>query len=122
MIIGFASCNSQEKKATTFEDVTVEQFQKLIGKDGAQLVDVRTPGEYENGHLKNAQLINYMEDNFKAVAFKDLDKSKPVLIYCASGGRSAKSAKLYKDAGFKKVYNLLGGFRAWKAKDLEFEK
>jgi len=122
LIIGFASCNSQEKKAATFEDVTVEQFQKLIQKKGAQLIDVRTPGEYENGHLKDALLINYMADDFKANAFKGLDKSKPVLIYCASGGRSAKSAKMYKDAGFTNVYNLLGGFRAWKAKDLEIEK
>ena len=63
-----------------------------------------------------------MEDDFKAKAFKGLDKSKPVLAYCASGGRSAKSAKIYIDAGFTKVYNLLGGFRAWKAENLDVEK
>ena len=122
LLIGFLSCKGQEKKTETFMDVNVEEFQKLIGKSGAQLIDVRTPGEYENGHLKDARLINYMADNFKTKAFVGLDKSTPVLIYCASGGRSAKSAKMYKDAGFKKVYNMLGGFSAWKAKNLEIEK
>jgi rhodanese-related sulfurtransferase len=122
LFLGFLSCKGQEKKADTFIDVNVEAFQKMIGKNGSQLIDVRTPREYGYGHLKDALLINFMEDDFTNKAFKGLDKSKPVLIYCASGGRSAKSAKLYKEAGFTKVYNLLGGFRAWKAKNLEIEK
>ena len=122
LFLGFLSCKGQEKKADTFIDVNVEAFQKMIGKNGSQLIDVRTPREYGNGHLKDALLINFMEDDFTNKAFKGLDKSKPVLIYCASGGRSAKSAKLYKEAGFTKVYNLLGGFRAWKAKNLKIEK
>ena len=63
-----------------------------------------------------------MAADFKEKAFEGLDKSKPVLVYCASGGRSAKSAKIYKEAGFTKVYNLLGGFRAWSAKGLNIEK
>jgi rhodanese-related sulfurtransferase len=122
LLLGFLSCKGQEKKTETFIDVNVEEFQKLIGKNRAQLIDVRTPGEYKSGHLKDALLINYMADDFKTKAFDGLDKSKPVLIYCASGGRSARSAKIYKEAGFTKVYNLLGGFRAWKAKNLEVEK
>mgnify|MGYP000331623140 CR=1 FL=1 len=122
LLIGFLSCKGQEKKSETFMDVNVEEFQKLIEKKGAQLIDVRTPGEYEKGHLKDALLINYMADDFKVKAFEGLNKSTPVLIYCASGGRSAKSAKMYKEAGFEKVYNMLGGFRAWKAKNLEIEK
>ncbi len=122
MFIGLISCKGQEKKVEIFIDLNVEEFQKMIGKKGAQLIDVRTPKEYEKGHLKEALLINYMADNFKDNAFKGLDKSKPVLIYCASGGRSAKSAKIYKEAGFVKVYNLVGGFRAWKSKNQEIEK
>ena len=122
LLVGFLSCKGQEKKTETFMDVNVEEFQELIEKNGAQLIDVRTPGEYEKGHLKDAILINYMADDFKVKAFEGLDKSIPVLVYCASGGRSAKSAKMYIEAGFTKVYNLLGGFRAWKAKNLEIEK
>ncbi|MDG1528908.1 MAG: rhodanese-like domain-containing protein [Polaribacter sp.] len=122
LFMGLISCNSQEKKETSFVNVNVEEFQKLISTKGAQLIDVRTLGEYNSGHLKNALLIDYMSSDFKSKAFKGIDKSKPVLLYCASGGRSAKSAKMYKEAGFKKVYNLVGGFRAWKAKNLEIEK
>lgn len=122
LVLGLSSCKSQEKKEVSFIDVNVEEFQKLIEKNGAQLIDVRTPGEYENGHIKNALLIDYMSNDFKDKAFKGLDKTKPVLVYCASGGRSAKSAKMYTNAGFEKVYNLLGGFRAWSAKNLEIEK
>lgn len=122
LLVVVLSCKGQEKKTETFMDVHVEEFQKMIQKKGAQLIDVRTPSEYEKGHLKDALLINYMADDFKAKAFEGLDTSKPVFIYCASGGRSAKSAKMYTEAGFTKVYNLLGGFNAWKAKNLEIEK
>lgn len=122
LFLGLASCSGQEKKTHTFENVTVKKFQQLIKAKGAQLIDVRTPGEYEKGHLKDALLIDFMNSNFKDIAFSEVDKDKPILVYCASGGRSAKAAKIYKDAGFLKVYNLLGGFRAWKAKNLEIEK
>ena len=56
LVLSLSSCNSQEKKATTFEDVTVEQFQNMIGKNGAQLIDVRTPREYENGLIKDRNI------------------------------------------------------------------
>jgi rhodanese-related sulfurtransferase len=120
--MGLISCNSQEKKETSFVNVNVEEFQKLISTKGAQLIDVRTFRVYEKGHIKNALLIDYMSSDFKTKAFKGIDKSKPVLLYCTSGVFSARSAKMYKEAGFKKVYNLVGGFRAWKAKNLEIEK
>jgi rhodanese-related sulfurtransferase len=122
LFMGLISCNSQEKKETSFVNVNVEEFQKLISTKGAQLIDVRTFRVYEKGHIKNALLIDYMSSDFKTKAFKGIDKSKPVLLYCTSGVFSARSAKMYKEAGFKKVYNLVGGFRAWKAKNLEIEK
>ena len=122
LFLGLASCSGQEKRTHAFENVSVEKFQQLIKAKNAQLIDVRTPGEYEKGHLKDAMLIDFMNSNFKDIAFSEVDKDKPILVYCASGGRSAKAAKIYKDAGFVKVYNLLGGFRAWKAKKLEIAK
>ena len=122
LIITFISCNAQEKKSIDFENISVEEFQKMIVKNGSQLIDVRTPKEYGQGHIKNARLINFFDDNFEKKAFKGLDKNQPVFVYCASGGRSAKASKMYQEAGFKKVYNLLGGFRAWSTKKLEIEK
>ena len=122
LFFGLASCNSQEKKDTSFIDVNVEEFQQLISKKGAQLVDVRTPAEFNAGHIKDAKLINFFDSDFNEKSIKVLDKNKPVFLYCRSGGRSAKAAKKYKDAGFTKVYNLLGGFNAWSAKNLKIEK
>ena len=122
LVFCLISCNSQEKKDLTFIDINVEEFQKLISKKGVQLIDVRTPEEYKAGHIKNAKLINFYDSDFKEKSIKILDKSKPVYLYCRSGRRSANAAKKYKAAGFKKVYNLLGGFNAWSAKNLKIEK
>ena len=47
-----------------------------------------------------------------------LDKKKPVYVYCAVGGRSAKASKVLQESGFKTVYNLLGGFNGWTAAGL----
>jgi rhodanese-related sulfurtransferase len=122
LFLGLVSCNSQEKKEASFVNINVEEFHKGIQKEGVQLVDVRTPNEYSKGYIKNAILIDFFENNFKDISTKKLDKSKPVYLYCRSGGRSARAAKMYKDAGFTKVYNLLGGINAWSAKGLKIEK
>jgi rhodanese-related sulfurtransferase len=79
------------------------------------LVDVRTPVEYQTGHIANAANINFNDPSFKENMDK-LDKSKPIAVYCAAGGRSGKSAALLTQMGFKTVYDLQGGMGAWKAK------
>ena len=122
LFLGLISCNSQEKKENLIIDVNVVEFKQLITKEKVQLIDVRTPEEFKAGHIKNAKLINFFDSDFKEQSTKILDKNKPVYVYCRSGGRSAKAAEKYKEAGFTKVYNLLGGFNAWSAKNLEIEK
>ncbi|WP_347173508.1 rhodanese-like domain-containing protein [Polaribacter uvawellassae] len=122
LFLGLISCKSQEKKDTSFIDVSVEDFQRLISKEGVQLVDVRTPQEFNAGHIKNAKLIDFYNSSFDEQSAKILDKNKPVYLYCRSGGRSANAAKKYKEAGFTEVYNLLGGMNAWSAKNLKIEK
>jgi rhodanese-related sulfurtransferase len=76
------------------------------------LIDVRTQDEYRQGHLPNALLLDYYSRDFNDQLSK-LDKSKPVFVYCASGGRSNAAARVMKDMGFKQVFDLQGGFRAW---------
>lgn len=93
-----------------------DAFEKFIKDNpGAQLIDVRTPEEFAAGHLPGARNINYYDDDFAAQMGK-LDKSKPVLVYCAVGGRSGSAAGDLKSWGFTKIYDLEGGFKAWKAK------
>lgn len=107
---------STNSGATIINDkIEVNEFEKLIANNpNAQLIDVRTPEEFLEGHLENATNINYNGDNFEA-AINKLDKTKPVLVYCMSGGRSSSAASKMKDLGFKEVHNLSGGIMKWKA-------
>ena len=87
-------------------------FQKKIIEKNIQLVDVRTPDEWHEGVIENALLINFFDDDFKAELNK-LDKTKPIAVYCKSGGRSGKTAKLLLEIGFKEIYDLKGGYLNW---------
>lgn len=116
----YACSGNSDANATTQEvmqqeevivDVTVQQFKELAEKEGTVL-DVRTPEEWAEGTIKNAEKINYQDDDF-ATQIERLDKSQPVLVYCKRGGRSASAAEILKEKGFTKVYNLDGGISAW---------
>lgn len=79
----------------------------------AYLVDVRTPEEFDGGHLQYATNINFNSPEFKTQIAK-LDKHKPVYLYCRSGNRSGKAADTLKALGFHSYYNI-GGFEQLKA-------
>ncbi|WP_452219168.1 rhodanese-like domain-containing protein [Lacinutrix undariae] len=100
--------------------VTTDEMQELLELEDMQLVDVRTPEEYTGGHIANSQNIDYNSPTFDS-EIENLDKSKPVIIYCKSGGRSAKCAKKLEDAGFVKIYDLNGGIAEWEHKGLAVE-
>ena len=106
-----SSCNINGQK---YQNLTVSDFDKKIHEGNVQLVDVRTPEEYAEKHLKDAVNINFNADDFVDMISK-LDKSKPVLVYCLSGGRSAKASALISKKGYTQVYNLDGGIMAWTA-------
>ncbi|OJW82035.1 MAG: hypothetical protein BGO69_15665 [Bacteroidetes bacterium 46-16] len=95
------------------KELQVDDYeQKLNATAGAQLVDVRTPGEYAEGHLKNSVNIDYNSDAF-ADKIARLDKQKPVFVYCLSGGRSSMAAEQMHNMGFSEVYNMKGGIMKW---------
>lgn len=95
--------------------LSADDFQKKLKvTENAQLVDVRTPAEYGQGHLEKAKNIDYKNAAFKEQVAK-LDKTKPVFVYCLSGGRSGNAAKLLKEEGFSEVYDLAGGYMKWTA-------
>ena len=87
----------------------VESFSnKITETPQALLLDVRTSGEFGGGHLPKATNIDFRSEGFSKEIDK-LDKSKPVLIYCLSGGRSAQAAEMMRAKGFQ-VTELKGGY------------
>ena len=91
-----------------------QDAEKLLAEGDVYLLDVRTPKEFEIGHIPNAQLIPLRELDGR---LKELpkDRTQPVLVYCSNGDRSAKAAHLLYREGRKDVYTLTGGLRAWVA-------
>ena len=77
------------------------------------VLDVRTPQEYKNGHLKNAQMMNFYNQAFES-NLKKLDKNKIYFVYCASGIRSKKAAKALSKLGVENIYELKGGYNSWR--------
>lgn len=95
--------------------LTADRADSLVkGTPALQVLDVRTPGEYANGHLYAARNNNVRDSSF-VPQLAQLDPARPVLVYCLSGGRSAKAAAMLTKAGFKHVYDLQGGFAKWTA-------
>lgn len=75
------------------------------------LVDVRTPEEYDAGHLEGARNMNLFMEDFVSAA-KTLPKGKTLYVYCQKGGRSARAAQVLDSLGYD-VVDLLGGYEAW---------
>lgn len=90
-----------------------QQFRQQITTGQYQLLDVRTAGEYKQMHLANALQADWTKSEEFAERVKYLDKSRPILIYCASGGRSVLAGQWLVQQGFNKVDNLEGGIIAW---------
>lgn len=122
-LIVFTSFLTGCKDATDdqIELVTPEEMISLMELEDVQLVDVRTAKERLDGFIENSQNIDFNSPTFDKDIEK-LDKSKPVILYCRSGGRSEKCAKKLKDAGFVKIYDLKGGITQWlfRGYDIEF--
>jgi hydroxyacylglutathione hydrolase len=90
--------------------VPVQELNRLLPPRDFQLLDVRTPHEWDEGHLPGARYAFLGELPGK---LKDLDRDRPVVVYCASGYRSSLAASLLQAKGFSKVRNVPGGYGAW---------
>jgi rhodanese-related sulfurtransferase len=96
-------------------EISVDELKKKTEiPTGAVVIDVRTPEEVEEGHIKGAKNINVDSRNFKKQV-KNLDKSLTYYLYCGSGVRSSRAARVMIDMGFDSVYSVQGGIKAWKA-------
>ncbi len=111
-MIFFVSCTEAQ---STYKNISVKEFKQKISKEkNPQLIDVRTSAETDNGIIAGAKEIDIQTGQFEK-GITIFDKSKPVYVYCAVGGRSARAAQIMVSKGFKEVYNLSGGMSAWVA-------
>ena len=95
-------------------EVNIEIAKQLIAQSNISIVDVREGNEYEAGHLDNAILLPRGVLEFKISGVEELaDKSKAILLYCRTGGRSALSALALQEMGYTNVLSMAGGFEAW---------
>ena len=110
LFFGLTSCLKNQADGVQVLDVA--KYEKNMTQPDVQLVDVRTPEEFSEGHIENAVNIDFMADDFDAKV-ASLDKEKPVMVYCKSGGRSAKASARLKELGFKSITDLEGGITNW---------
>lgn len=113
MVVVLLLSNCANESQTEIKVISPEEMQTLLEFEDMQIVDVRTPEEYITGFIDTAQNIDFKSPTFDE-DIKKLDKTKPVILYCKSGGRSAKCSEKLKDAGFVKIYDLEGGITQWK--------
>jgi rhodanese-related sulfurtransferase len=91
-------------------------FEQKLQNEQVQLLDVRTADEFKLGYINGALQANWLTAKEFADRTQYLDQKKPVLVYCASGGRSAEAARQLRSKGYE-VFELSGGFNKWKKED-----
>ncbi|HPG50058.1 MAG TPA: rhodanese-like domain-containing protein [Spirochaetota bacterium] len=96
--------------------VNPEQAAELIranaGNRNFVILDIRTPGEYMDGHIPNAVLLNFHDPSFRD-RLAALDKNKTYFVYCRSDNRSGRALAMMGELGFMKVFELRGGIKSW---------
>lgn len=92
------------------------QFRQMLhqrsGAPETVLLDIRTPGEFNDGHIAGAVLVDYYARDY-IDRLEGMDRNKTYLVYCRSGNRSARSLPIFARLGFRHVYHLETGIRGW---------
>lgn len=108
---GYAPLDQKLERLVTADSLAVSAHEANAMKN-ALFLDARELNEYAISHLPGARLLGYDELDLGVV--NDVDKDRPVVVYCTVGYRSERAAEKLRDAGFKQVYNLYGSLYAWK--------
>ena len=103
-----AGCSSSSSAI----DLSVTEFSAKVAEAGVITLDVRTPGEFAEGYIEGARLIDFQSGNFEN-EIAALDKNATYAVYCRSGNRSGQAVKVMQDAGFTNVFNMNGGVIDW---------
>ncbi len=118
-----AGCNAwKSSKNFNYSELSFFEFDTSLKSDSNYIiVDVRTPKEYRNGHMKNAVNVSYFGTVFTD-SIKKLDRNKTIYMYCQTQHRSPLASKKMKKLGFKKIVDLKGGFTKWENNQMPIEK
>lgn len=93
-----------------YKNVSTEDAKQLIDNNEVVVLDVRTPDEFQEGHIPNATLIPLQElEN----SLNEIDKEQTYLVVCRSGNRSAQASQILSSNGFSNIYNMTGGMNNW---------
>lgn len=109
-------------RAADAKNITVDEAAKMLKTDtNVMVLDVRTPKEFEAGHIKGATNINFNDKDF-AKRVDALDKSRTYIVHCAAGGRSARACEKINKMDFKSMLHMNQGFNEWKESGKPIEK
>jgi rhodanese-related sulfurtransferase len=110
----FIACTS----GLAIEEMTPRQASDLIADNAGNadfvILDIRTPEEFDAGHIEGAIMVDFRADNFEAEMDK-LDRDKAYLLYCRTGNRSRQSLETIDRLGFGEIYHLSDGIAGWQA-------
>ena len=119
------------KEAVVKEQVTTpaiasispEEFKKVVDAGNVQLIDIRTQREFMQNRIKGAVMFDFYKRTFaNEMSSSNLDKSKPIYIYCRTGRRTGIALKQLSAVGFTQIYDLKGGIVQWARKGYPVEK
>lgn len=113
MLGSLTGCKATEQSGE-FRSVPVDEFEKVISDPAVVRLDVRTAGEYAEGHLAEAPCIDVLNNDFEVRAREVLPQGKTIALYCRSGNRSKKAAQILAAAGYD-VVELESGYNGWTA-------
>lgn len=106
------SAKAKNAKKVEVLNIDAASFDKLLELKKGILIDVRTENEFNAGFIDNAVNIDFFGADFKTEILKT-SKDKAIFVYCKSGNRSGKAAKLLVENGYTEVYNLIGGYSSY---------
>ena len=125
IILAIGGCAESVEITQIFKDVTAQEASEVIqqnkGNADFQIIDVRTPEEFNDGHIENAILIDFYSEDFKD-EIAQLDREKTYFVYCRSGNRSGQAIDILSELGFQEVYHLSAGIREWVEKGFPIVK
>ncbi|MDX1810378.1 MAG: rhodanese-like domain-containing protein [Gammaproteobacteria bacterium] len=107
------------------EEITIDDFEEMVEDEpDLMILDIREESEFASGHIENSVLVP--RGTLEGAADPHYKKrhpelcqarTRPIVVYCATGGRSAMAVATLQQMGFERVYNLMGGFELWEAED-----